>query len=67
MQWSDLSQTQQRALIAGGVAEVTITAYALVDLAHRPSSAVRGPKALWVLASVVQPFGPLAYLWRGRR
>jgi hypothetical protein len=28
---------------------------------------VRGPKPLWVLGSVVQPVGPIAYLVFGRR
>jgi hypothetical protein len=39
----------------------------LRDLAKRPSAGVRGPKALWVAACVVQPFGPLAYFAFGRR
>jgi hypothetical protein len=39
----------------------------LRDLARRPSANVRGPKALWVAACVVQPIGPLAYFAFGRR
>jgi Phospholipase_D-nuclease N-terminal len=65
--WSDLSSVEQRAIIAGGVAEAVMTSYALVDLARRPKRRVRGPKLLWVLGLVVQPFGPLAYLRWGRR
>ncbi|KQW53134.1 hypothetical protein ASC77_02210 [Nocardioides sp. Root1257] len=65
--WSDLTPTQQKAIIAGGAVEVVLTAVALRDLARRPASEVRGRKALWVLSFAVQPFGPLAYLLRGRR
>jgi hypothetical protein len=65
--WSDLGSVEQRAIIAGGVAEAVMTSYALVDLARRPKRRVRGPKLLWVLGLVVQPFGPLAYLRWGRR
>jgi len=65
--WSDLGPVEQRAIIAGGAAEAVMTSYALVDLARRPKSRVRGPKLLWVLGFVVQPFGPLAYLRWGRR
>ena len=65
--WSDLTPTQQKAVIAGGVVEVALTAVALRDLARRPASEVRGRKWQWVLAFAVQPFGPIAYLLRGRR
>jgi hypothetical protein len=65
--WSDLTTGQQRAIIVGGAVEVVVTALALRDLARRPSSQVRGPKAGWVLSFAVQPFGPLAYFAFGRR
>jgi hypothetical protein len=65
--WSDLTTAQQRAIIVGGAVEVVVTALALRDLARRPSSQVRGPKAVWVLSFVVQPFGPLAYFAIGRQ
>jgi hypothetical protein len=65
--WSDLSPTQQRAIIAGGAVEVVLTGIALRDLAKRPAGEVRGRKWQWVLAFTVQPFGPIAYLLRGRR
>jgi hypothetical protein len=64
--WSDLSPTQQKALVAGGVVEVVLTAVALRDLARRPAGGVRGRKGLWALSFVVQPFGPIVYLLRGR-
>jgi Phospholipase_D-nuclease N-terminal len=65
--WSDLQPFQQQLIICGGAAEAVMTFAALRDLARRPSSSVRGPKPLWVVAFVVQPFGPLAYFAFGRR
>jgi hypothetical protein len=66
-QWSDLSRTQQRMIIAGAAVEVALTAFALADLARRPASQVRGPKPLWAATCFVQPVGPISYLMLGRR
>lgn len=66
-QWSDLTPSQQRAILVGGAVELALTAAALRDLARRPAADVRGPKVMWVLAFFVQPFGPLAYFAKGRR
>ncbi|MRJ76616.1 hypothetical protein GEV29_08720 [Aeromicrobium sp. SMF47] len=65
--WSDLSIGQQRAIYVAGAVEAVLTAAALWDLARRPADEVRGPKAVWALASFVQPVGPLAYFAKGRR
>jgi len=65
--WSDLTQAQRRAVYLGGAVESVLTIAALRDLARRPAGGVRGPKAAWVLACAVQPFGPLAYFAVGRR
>ena len=65
--WSDLSPQQQRAIVVGAIAELIMTTLALRDLARRPASDVRGRKLMWVLAFVVQPFGPLLYFLVGRR
>jgi hypothetical protein len=68
--WSDLSQRNQRLLIAGAVAETILKAAALVDLSRRPASEIRGPKWAWIPAvTVINSFGcaPLAYFAFGRR
>jgi hypothetical protein len=65
--WSELTVGQRRAISVAGVAEATITAAALWDLARRPADDVRGPKSMWVLAAFVQPVGPVAYFLGGRR
>jgi hypothetical protein len=65
--WSDLTVGQQRTIYVAGAVEAVLTAAALRDLVRRPAGNVRGPKAAWLLAFVVQPFGPLAYFVKGRR
>jgi hypothetical protein len=65
--WSDLTALQKRAIVVGGALETVITAAALRDVARRPEGEVRGPKAAWLLAFFVQPFGPIAYFALGRR
>lgn len=65
--WSDLTTGQRRAICVAGAVEAALTAAALCDLAHRPADKVRGPKAVWAVASFVQPVGPLAYFAKGRR
>jgi len=65
--WHDLSRSQKRLTVIAGAAEVVLTTIAARDLAARPASGVRGPKALWVPFFAVQPFGPVAYLLIGRR
>lgn len=58
--WSDLTSGQRRAVAVAGALEATLTVAVWWDLAHRPTERVRGPKAAWVLASFMQPVGPLA-------
>lgn len=65
--WSDMSATQQRAVVALGVVEVVVTLAAIRDLARRPGAEVRGSKAAWGLALSIQPVGPIAYFVLGRR
>jgi Phospholipase_D-nuclease N-terminal len=68
--WSDLSQRNQRLLVAGAVAETILKAAAIVDLTRRPASEIRGPKWAWIPAvTVINSFGfaPLAYFAFGRR
>jgi hypothetical protein len=65
--WSDLTSVQQRIIIGAGAVEAAVTSVAVIDLARRPRSLVRGPKALWLALFAVQPVGPIAYLVRGRR
>jgi hypothetical protein len=40
---------------------------ALIDLLGRPAAAVAGHKAVWAIALLLTPIGPILYLWMGRR
>ena len=65
--WSDLTESQKRAVYVGGAIETVMTIAALRDLARRPADQVRGSKIAWTLSFVVQPFGPMTYFAFGRR
>jgi hypothetical protein len=68
--WSDLDPRARQAILAGGAFEAGLKVAALIDLAQRPRSNVRGSKAAWAAALVlVNSAGivPIVYLVRGRR
>jgi Phospholipase_D-nuclease N-terminal len=65
--WHQLSRRQQRAIVAAVAVQELLSAAALLDLRHRPSTQVRGSKKLWVAAAFVNFVGPLAYFAFGRR
>jgi hypothetical protein len=56
--------------MAVAAVDIGLRIWALVDLARRPATQVRGPKAAWAVGlSVVSSAGvlPLTYLTAGRR
>jgi len=65
--WSDLPPAGRAATVAGGVVQVGLLVAALRDLRHRPASEVNGPRWVWVLVSLVNFVGPIAYFAFGRR
>jgi hypothetical protein len=68
--WSDLSPRARRTIIAVGAGEGLLKVAALVDLARRPATEVRGSKVRWALAvTLVNSVGlvPVAYFVYGRR
>jgi hypothetical protein len=70
MRWSDLSPRTRRLIVAGLVWEGLLKVAALVDLARRPASGVRGSRLRWALAvALVNSVGavPIAYFRYGRR
>lgn len=67
IRWSDLSKGQRRLLVAAAAAEGALKIAALVDIQRRPAEQIRGPKALWRSAMVVNLLGPLSYFAFGRR
>jgi hypothetical protein len=65
--WANLSEGQRRLLVAAATAEATLKIVALIDIQRRPASQIRGPKALWRSAMVVNLLGPLSYFTIGRK
>ena len=68
--WNELSSRTRRLIIAGGVFEGALKVAALIDLARRPASEVRGSKLRWALAvTLINSVGavPGAYFAYGRR
>jgi hypothetical protein len=68
--WNDLDPRVRQAILLTGAVEAGLKIATLIDLAQRPSSAVRGSKAAWVVAiTLVSSAGilPIVYLLRGRR
>jgi hypothetical protein len=68
--WNELSPRARRVIVAGGVFEGVLKVAALIDLARRPASEVRGSRVRWALAvTLTNSVGavPFAYFAYGRR
>jgi hypothetical protein len=67
VRWADLSDGQRRLLIGAATAEAALKIAALVDMQRRPADQIRGPKAFWRAAMVINLIGPLSYFIVGRK
>jgi hypothetical protein len=68
--WNELDPRTRRLVIITGTLEGVLKVAALIDLARRPSSEVRGSKARWAAAlALINSVGavPIAYFAYGRR
>jgi len=65
--WNELTPAQRKFVVVLGGVQVTLLAVAGIDLARRPADQVRGSKLVWAPVLGINFFGPIAYLWRGRR
>jgi hypothetical protein len=68
--WNDLAPRTRRLIVVASVIEGVLKVAALVDLARRPASEVRGSKARWAVAvTLINSLGamPIAYFAVGRR
>jgi hypothetical protein len=68
--WSDLSPRTRRFIVLATAIEGALKIAALIDLARRPSSEVRGSKRRWAAAvALINAAGtvPIAYFLWGRR
>ena len=62
-----LTDSQKKVLVFVLVIHLIMVRLTWLDLRRRPDSAVRGPKGLWRLASIMNTTGSLAYWVFGRR
>ena len=67
IRWANLSESQRRLLMAAAAAEASLKIAALIDIQRRPADQIRGPKAFWRAAMVVNLLGPLSYFAVGRK
>lgn len=68
--WDELSPRTRRLIIVASVFEGVLKIAALIDLARRPASEVRGSKLRWALAVIlINSVGavPITYFVHGRR
>jgi len=65
--WAGLTPAQRAAFVGLASLEIILTTRTWVDLAKRPKNEIRGPKAVWLLVSFIQPIGPITYLSVGRK
>jgi Phospholipase_D-nuclease N-terminal len=65
--WAELSDRQRTLLLGAAAAELSLKIAALIDIKRRPAERIRGPKALWRAAMVVNLLGPLSYFLIGRK
>jgi hypothetical protein len=63
----DLSPRMQAGLGLAGIVQVAFAFLAFWDLAHREADEVRGPKAAWIPAILVNWIGPASYFLFGIR
>ncbi len=65
--WKEMSPVQKVRNILMGAVEVGLTGLALWDISHRPDNEINGKKRTWVMASLIQPVGPIIYFMFGRK
>lgn len=68
--WRDLPPATRRAIPLGATLDLSLRAWAIIDLLKRPEEQVKGNKSLWAVAlAVVSSAGalPIAYLVWARK
>ena len=65
--WKDMSPVQKVGNVLIGAVELVLVTLALWDISHRPDNEINGKKRTWVMASLIQPVGPIIYFIFGRK
>ncbi len=66
LKWREMSAGRKMVFVAATAVQLSLAVGAWIDLARRPSSRVRGPRAVWALIIGINFVGPLTYLRWGR-
>lgn len=65
--WKEMSPVQKVGNVLMGAVELVLVTLALWDISHRPDNEINGKKRNWVMASLIQPVGPIIYFMFGRK
>ena len=65
--WKEMSPVQKGRNLFMGALELVLVTLALWDISHRPDNEINGKKRTWVMASLIQPIGPIIYFMFGRK
>jgi len=65
--WKDLSPLARFGTLAAAAIQLTLLVAAQRDISHRPAEQIRGSKALWRAATLVNFVGPGSYFAFGRK
>jgi len=65
--WSDLTVSQQSAIVVGAIIQFSLLGFALADINRREPAQIRGSKAMWRAIVFVNFIGPIFWFLFGRR
>jgi hypothetical protein len=63
--WKDLSPTAKFGTISAAVVQLSLLVAAQTDITRRPADQIRGSKAMWRVATLVNFVGPGTYFTFG--
>ncbi|MET4095011.1 hypothetical protein [Arthrobacter sp. UYCu712] len=63
--WKDLSPTAKFGTIAAAIVQLSLLVAAQTDITRRPADQIRGSKAMWRVATLVNFVGPGSYFTFG--
>lgn len=65
--WKDLTKGQRVRAVSLAAVQIALQSAAIRDIAKRPASQIKGPKAAWIAGTFINFTGPVAYFALGRR
>jgi hypothetical protein len=63
--WNELSPMARFGTVATGIVQLSLLVAAQTDITRRPAAQIRGSKAMWRLATLVNFIGPASYFTFG--